>query len=915
MPCPDIVRDAVARYASQRNAYRSKGYNETQLRRDFLDPFLEGLGWDVANRHRIPEPFREVVQEDRLVTEGSLRAPDYSIRVGGSRKFFVEAKKPSVNLLDDVPSAFQLRRYGWSAKLSLSALANFEHFVAFDCRLKPEPTDRPSKGRVLAVPWSQYEDRWDEIVDLFGRDAVLAGSIDEFEPPRRGVVEVDDAFLQEMESWREWLAHDIHERNPDLPLRDLNWLVQRTIDRIVFLRICEARGIEELGRLRETLSSESVYGAILQLYERADERYDSGLFHFTPDTSRPSEHDSLSFRITVSDGVLGRIIGRLYYPQSPYEFSVLPPEILGQVYERFLGKTVHIDGPTVTVEEKPEVRKAGGVYYTPTHIVEFIVRETLGQLVEQYRPGPKGGVSRLRVLDPACGSGSFLLGVYDFLLDWHLEQYLRERERYQDMLLPLENGEWRLTTDERKRILLNNVWGVDIDPQAVEVTKLSLLLKVLEGEDSDSLDRQFALFHERALPDLDRNIRCGNSLVGSEFFADEQFTLLDPDHQLRVNPFDWSSEFLDIMNDGGFHVVLGNPPYVFGEFHDDAVKEYLETNYETAQGQYDTYKLFLEKALYLTRNGGKFGMIVPDAILARDEGEPVRRMLLAGGMEATYHCGMVFDANVSAVVVSGTKGETPARIQVFTREGTQTEESHTCARDRFVTDRRARFLVHSSDEEARTIAKLEGAGTTLGEAYISMSRGEEVGKKHTLPEGRWPILVGEDVSRFRVRSPSRFVNDVRKDPSIYVAPKIVIVKTGDTVVAALDEEGWITMQSLYNLHVRDGIDEATIVGVLNSQVVEWFIRRTFTDYKLLFPQLNQTTILDIPAPVDLRERGRPVADLVRRLMEVEAGLEEKRLQDRAVAERWSKELRKQIDGAVAELYGLGEEEYAVMTAG
>jgi hypothetical protein len=302
---------------------------------------------------------------------------------------------------------------------------------------------------------------------------------------------------------------------------------------------------------------------LLEIFDRADERFNSGLFHFHVERDRAEPPDELTTRLALDDKPLKEIIRGLYYPDSPYEFSVLPAEILGQVYEQFLGKVIRLTaGHRAVVEDKPEVKKAGGVFYTPVYIVDYIVRETVGKLVDGRSPKQ---VSKLRVLDPACGSGSFLVGAFHFLLDWHRDWYVADgtakhtKEIYQG-----PGGQWLLTTAEKKRILLNNIYGVDIDSQAVEVTKLSLLLKVLERENRETLERQLRLLHERALPDLGGNIKCGNSLIGPDFYDQRQMTLLDEEAQYRINAFDWKAEFREVFKgkEGGFDAVIGNPPYI-----------------------------------------------------------------------------------------------------------------------------------------------------------------------------------------------------------------------------------------------------------------------------------------------------------------------------------------------------------------
>ena len=414
---------------------------------------------------------------------------------------------------------------------------------------------------------------------IFSRDAVLKGSFDKFAEStkgKRGTTEVDAAFLAEIEGWRKEIAQNLALRNPKLTQRELNFAVQRIIDRIIFLRICEDRGIEDYGRLRALVNGDRIYPRLTKLFEDADARYNSGLFHFKKEPERHEDPDELTLALDLDDKLLREILRGLYYPECPYQFSVLSADILGQVYEQFLGTVIRLtDGHRAVPELKPEVRKAGGVYYTPTYIVDYIVRQTVGKLLDECSSRRKEAlteksgnemslltsaatvgkvdaraaaailsrVAKLSILDPACGSGSFLIGAYQFLLDWHLQFYLANNpvkwaKGGKPALVQSGKG-WKLTIAERKRILLANIYGVDIDTQAVEVTKLSLLLKVLEGETGQTLQTIFRLFQERALPDLGDNIKCGNSLIGPDFYQQGELPLLTDDEKYRINVFDW----------------------------------------------------------------------------------------------------------------------------------------------------------------------------------------------------------------------------------------------------------------------------------------------------------------------------------------------------------------------------------------
>ncbi|MBC8233717.1 N-6 DNA methylase [bacterium] len=641
MTVPAKVLELVERFDRNLDDYKQGNYNETQTRREFIDPFFKALGWDVDNEQGYAEAYKDVIHEDAIKVGRTTKAPDYCFRIGGTRKFFLEAKKPSVNIKDDIQPAYQLRRYAWSAKLPLSILTDFEEFAVYDCRFKPDKTDKSAKGRTLYLTYKEYTNRWSELAAIFSREAVLKGSFDKYvesHKAKHGTAEVDTAFLQEIERWRDLLARNIALRNPELTQRELNFAVQQTIDRIIFLRICEDRSIETYGKLMALQNGNQVYQRLFYLFHQADDRYNSGLFHFIQEKGRSDDSlDALTPKLAIDDKVLKDILKSLYYPDSPYEFSVLPADILGQVYEQFLGKVIRLTpAHRAVVEDKPEVKKAGGVYYTPTYIVDYIAEQTVGKLAAGKKPGPRGAVSKLKILDPACGSGSFLLGAYQFLLDWHRDQYIQDGAHKwgtgrNPRLYQTANDEWRLTTDERKRILLNNIYGVDIDTQAVEVTKLSLLLKVLEGEDEETLAKQLSFLQERVLPDLGNNIKCGNSLIGPDFYDSQQVTLLDEEEMYRINVFDWETEFPEIIAAGGFDAVIGNPPYLriqgLQEYYGDQIDYFIE-KYQSAVKRFDLYLLFVEMGFKLLAKGGYLGFICPHKFLNSDFGSGLRKFLI-----------------------------------------------------------------------------------------------------------------------------------------------------------------------------------------------------------------------------------------------------------------------------------------------
>ncbi len=287
MTPPKQVLQLIERFERNPAHYKRSGYKETEVRVEFIDPFFEAQGWDIHNRQARGDHDKDVIHEDAIRVGGKMLAPDYSFRVGRARKFFLEAKKPAVSLKGDVGPAYQLRRYSWSVKLPLGVLTDFEEFAVYDCRQRPKPGDKAAVGRLMYFTLDQYRDCWDEIYDVFAKESVQRGSFDRYAQQtraKRGSSEVDAELLKEIEGWRDVLARNIALRNGALSVYELNFCVQRTIDRIIFLRMCEDRGIEGYGQLLALTNGPHTYARLGDYYRRADERYNAGLFDFRADT-------------------------------------------------------------------------------------------------------------------------------------------------------------------------------------------------------------------------------------------------------------------------------------------------------------------------------------------------------------------------------------------------------------------------------------------------------------------------------------------------------------------------------------------------------------------------------------------------------------------------------------------------------
>lgn len=965
---PETVLALVQRYSREERTLQSDKYGEADTRNEFIEPLFESLGWDVANRAGFAEPYKDVVNEYGLKVGGTYKAPDYAFRVGGTKKFFLEAKRPGVNIKTDVGSAYQLRRYGWTAKLPISVLTNFRHLAVYDCSRRPSESDNASVGRTLLVAWTELEERWDELQALLSKTAVLRGALDRYAAGatrRRGTSEVDDAFLAQMEEWRLLLARSFARRNATITVEELNEAVQQTIDRLVFLRIAEDRGIEPYGSLKDQLDGPGIYGRLLTLFQAADTRYNSGLFHFREEPDVSGAPDRLTPTLELEDAVLRSLIRGMYYPKSPYEFSVMPSDILGQVYEQFLGKVIRLTpSHQARVEDKPEVKKAGGVYYTPTHIVDHIVERTLGSILDDKTPQSAMNVT---IVDPACGSGSFLLGAYDYLLNWFSETYrdgsaqTRDRKMYRD-----RDGEWRLTLAERKKILTSCLFGVDIDAQAVEVTKLSLMLKVLEGESNETLHSQMRMFPvDRVLPDLNFNVRCGNSLVGPDI---SDYMMLTPNEEADLRPFNWTKAFPDVMAKGGFHVVIGNPPYDVLEkdrgnasWPHDTLREYLPhaRDYEPALGgKLNLYRLFLAKAIQLTRPKGRFGMIVPMSLVADISTSSTRQYVLTMLRNPILECFPQKDnvarrvfkrAKLSTVIVSGAKSGAPRlrgnHIETRVFPGNDLSEpaieNRLLLADCALLDPETTPVPLTDADEWRLCQALHAAPgvVRLGEltdSYV-VTRGEINQTTYARfitdePSGHTAMLKGVEVGPFEIRDVlSQGVKEWVKEEAMLkehrrkdtppnrraATQRITGVDERQRLVAAIvDRRMWFA-DSTNSISEVDGgsLSLEYLVGLLNSDLMQWRFRLTSTNNNV---GTNELLALPIFVPdsgetveVNLYDvvcaLSRRVAQLTRDLRASRSPREIDRLQA-AVDESFNG-----LNDAVFELYGLGVDDRSLVT--
>lgn len=618
----DQLKVLITAFNKEYAVYKTDKYKEAQLRIDFLNPFLKTFGWDVDNEEGKSQFLRDIIQEESIDVDDehviTKKNPDYTLRIQGIRKVFVEAKKASIDLSKDNKAAFQTRRYGWNANLGISILTNFETLVVYDCRYKPSVKDAVSIARFKVFNFLEFEKFFDELYDLLSFESIANGYIDEyFSLTEKETTTFDDEFLRQIEHWRESLAKDIVTNNPEINNEEINFLIQRLLNRIVFLRICEDREIEKF----ETLRKIQNYDELKNLFIISDKKYNSGLFDFI--------EDIFSLKINLNSEILIQIFNELYYPQSPYDFSIVDPTILSQIYERYLGSKIFIGKDNqIFIVEEPEVAASNGVVPTPKLVVKSIIEETLSSLVNDKTFEE---IKLLKIADICCGSGTFLISVYDYLIERNIVGLVSQGVNNDEVIYQTFDGAYHLTLQAKHQIITENIFGVDINPYAVEVTKFSLLLKLLENENSNSIENFLVKYKQKVLPNLEQNIKCGNSLVDDSYFDYQSDAIENNELLFKLKPFNWLEEFTFLNESRGFDAIVGNPPYVriqnMVKYSREEIK-YFKSNisgYTVATSEsFDKYYLFIEKALNLINSNGVLGYIVPHKFFIVKGGKSLR---------------------------------------------------------------------------------------------------------------------------------------------------------------------------------------------------------------------------------------------------------------------------------------------------
>ncbi len=592
------LQKLIDKYQNDIDYYRSAKYNETQLRTDFLDQLFFVLGWDITNAAGKPTNEREVLVEEGLKARAgeNTKKPDYTFRLFSERKFFLEAKKPSVDVSTAIEPALQVRRYGFTAKLKVSVLSNFEYTAIYDCSNQVKETDSVANSRIKLYHFTELAHKFDEINNLIGRESVYTGQFDNQWSEIESKIlrfSVDDLFLKQINDWRLLLANEFLRLKNGLSEEKLNDLVQNYINSIVFLRVCEDRDLEEYETLYH-FAQKKDFQSLVKKLKSSDKKYNSGLFVL----------EYIDELINNADSCFWVLIKELYFPRSTYSFSVFSADILGNIYEIFLSEKVRVDEfGNIKIQPKEE-HIDRDVVTTPIHIVKEIIRNTV---VEYCKEKSDVEILNSKFADIACGSGAFIIEVFQSLQDILIDYYLQNDK---SKLQQLSEHTYKLKLEVKKEVLCRCIYGIDKDYNATKACAFGLLLKLLEGETKETIGKITPI-----LPELDKNILFGNSLIdsGDKVKQDDIFS---------INPFD--------LPDYQFDVIVGNPPYMATEHMNQLTPKELDIykkKYKSAFKQFDKYFLFVERSMQVLKEGGYLGYILPSKFIKVGAGKNLRKLL------------------------------------------------------------------------------------------------------------------------------------------------------------------------------------------------------------------------------------------------------------------------------------------------
>jgi type I restriction-modification system DNA methylase subunit len=885
----DQIRELVNKYVQVKDSGKLNSYTEEDTKKGFIEPFFEILGWNIRDRD-------EVYTEENIKSAGRV---DYSFFTKGRAKFYLEAK-PLKSDLDKEEYAKQAVRYAWNKGINWAVLTDFESIKVF----YSQDIEASLWSKLLfEISYDQFVERFEQLWYL-SKEAFEKDAIDSF-AERRGKklkkVSVDEKLYKDLNDCRALLSDKLSQWNPKVSKDLLDEGVQKLLDRLIFLRVAEDRGIEEntlIPLIRQWDRKENLYQFLIYKFRELDKIYNSNLFSPHPFEEWKEYSDATEKVINILKGRPG------YYE---YDFRVMPADVLGTVYENYLGYQLSQSRKGINLDKSARKRKDQGIYYTPTYIVDHIVKNALKPILDKCKS--VDDLKRIKVLDPACGSGSFLIKVLEIINEKYIE---------------FGNKGDELT---KIQILEENIYGVDLDEKAVEITRLNLLLNTLE--------------EKRKLPTLN-HIKHGNSLISG---TDTELEKYFGSGYRREYPFNWEDEFPEVFKQGGFDVIIGNPPY--GVNFDLGTKKYLQTLFPNVPDK-EIYIYFISRGLGLLNDRGRLSYIFPNTFLSNLFGVKYRKYLLDNftidSMTDLSEDNTFQGVSVRTCIVNFLNckpNDDILSIYNFNpRSRDFIEKQKIPSEVLYANIENWLKLFTSSLDGDKLIQKIKSSNSVEISEVCEVSQGLIPYDKYrghdenTIKNRIWHSelqkdstyrkeLKGADVSRYNLIWNGKLwisYGDwlaAPRDPKFFRSPRILVREiVRDTLNCTLTEEEFYNTPSIINILSKNkSFSLYFILAILNSKLIGWYHKKLSPKAnKGLFPKILINDIRKIPIPkLDLGVQKKLIGYSDQMLT-----LHEKLNEADSGSNKWNEikseieKVDRKIDEEVYKLYGLTLEEVTMV---
>jgi len=832
------IKELISKYEEIKRSSEIKRYNEESTKKDFILPLFEALGWNVYNRGKRNDSINaeETISKKRV---------DYGFRINGIPKFFLEAKSLKEDNIHNNPNyVTQAIDYAWMKSCSWAILTNFETIAVYNADWKESnygnnlffvlhPNDFLNDSRLLLLSKKAFEnDEIDKTALKFGK--------------KQFKNRIDKQLLQDMIHFREILSKDIVKNNQDknLTQEKIDESVQRILDRLIFIRNAEDRGLEE-NRLLSNVRQWSQKGKgnlikeISGVYKYYDDQYNSKLFthHLCDD-------------LYVDNEILQEVIEGLSHSKDNsyrYDFSIIESDVLGNIYEQYLGNILKSTPKRAKLKESKTHRKEQGIYYTPSYIVDYIVKNTVGECIRTHTPEE---IKKVRILDPACGSGSFLIKAFK-----ELENYWKQNSDFAQLTLDSEEF-----YSKKVEILKNNIFGVDLDPKAVEIAQLSLLLQISEKGEK--------------LPLLQNNIKVGNSLIDDPSITDKAFK--------------WEDQFPEIMKEGGFDIIIGNPPY--GAILTEGESNYILEKYPANRNNSDSAIAFMNRAYLLLKNRGFLSFIVPKPLIYSQKWINARKLVIDDLQKLVDVSKAFEDVLLEQVIIVVNKNIKSDSYTINFLHNNQQAISINKA-DLKLFD----ILINDiTGDELLLGLHLAGSGQFFSN-IAEIERGVFI-QNYLKEKGDIPILRGKNIGRYEIKDYTDFIsrpdlNKININVSYLKKPKIVmqniiahVTKPRDHIVimATTDKSGIITLDNVGNIFIKDDTEPEFLVALLNSKLINWYAYRFVYAKAIRTMRFDKYHLSKIPLPpgnYKITPEYKEIIRLVDELSEIKLKMKETKMKN------------------------------------